>query len=81
MCIEKLAELAVSRRSLVKETRGRLILQRNITKWPVKASRRSLVMRDTFPHPVVPCQFFNLACSRLFTGDQSLVRIIIAQET
>jgi hypothetical protein len=33
---EKLAELVASRRNLVKETRGRLVLQRNITKWSVK---------------------------------------------
>jgi hypothetical protein len=62
----------------VKVTRGRLVPQRNITKWSVKASRRSLVMRDTFHHQTVPCQF--VACSRLFTCDQSLVKVIMAEE-
>jgi hypothetical protein len=63
----------------VKVTRGRLVLQRNFTKWSVKASRRDLVMRDTFHYPVVPSQFFCLACSRLFTCDQSLVRMIMVK--
>jgi hypothetical protein len=45
-------KLVASRRSLVKVTKGRLP-HRNITKWSVEASRRSLVMRDTFPHLVV----------------------------
>jgi hypothetical protein len=76
---EKLAEHVASRRNLVKETRGRLVLQRNITKWSVKASRRNLVMRDTFRHLVFPCQFFCLACSCLFIGDQFLVRVIMAE--
>jgi hypothetical protein len=40
-CMKKFVELVVSRRSLVKETRDRLVPQRNTTMWSVKASRRN----------------------------------------
>jgi hypothetical protein len=73
-------KLGASRGNLVKVIRGRLVSQQNFTKWSVKASRRNLVMRDTFQHPVVPYQFFCLAYARLFTCDQSLVRVIMVEE-
>jgi hypothetical protein len=78
-CTKKFAELVVSRRSLVKETRDRLVPQRNTTMWSMKASRRNLVIRNTFHHLVVPCQFFYLACSHLFTSDQFLVQVIMVE--
>ena len=64
------------RRSLVIETRSRLVSQWCKTEWSMEAGRRSLVMRDTFPHPVVLGQLFERAYQRLSIDDQLLVRVV-----
>ena len=63
----------VVRRSLVIETRSRLVSQWCKTEWSMEVGRRSLVMRDTFPHPAVLGQFFERAYRRLSIDDQLLI--------